>query len=225
MIVKFIFFCYYKANLRGKIKMLAYPDLDISQARNFITYFEIQNDKIIVYYANKQSKIIDNTPDNIDDLLAKMERQLTSRTSFDMSFVIPTLLSNLLALTIFTNLVDNLWQNPSIYKLIGILALISPFVLIDNNLIKNYECYDDFQKNRMFRFKRDLINEKIMNENFDISSLKLETITKIYYLRAKMESLNINNIHNFTRRELDDIISLIENKSDNVYRYLKRRYF
>ena len=191
--------------------MLPFLDMDMHYYRNFITHFKNDKDSIIVYYANKAINRIPNTPENEEYLLAKMEEQLIQNPEFNYDNFKASLIGIGLALPMsIASMVNLKYPTFTLFFLSALLVSLYSF-------LKNYEVYDDYQKNRYFRAHQEALKEIL--DNGDYVYLKPDLQAK---LKALDEDLNFNNLINFSRRELDDILFGQNNKL--CYQYIKRRY-
>ncbi len=202
--------------------MLPNPDISQRQARNFITHYEIiNNQELKIYYANKTESIGLNNQEHIDKLNNKMERQFIEGINYYelVNYKLYLLIFSLIGdVYTFNNLLnENNFPNNVAY-------LISMGISIGTikSLYNSYKYYCDRQKHRLYRAKKEELN-KIFT--LDYSSLKPETKKKIINIKDK--EFNINNIHNFSRREISNILELIEKENDETLPFsqiLKRRY-
>ena len=174
--------------------------------KNFILYYKIDGNNIIVKYA-KGKKIIPNTLNNRKQLLEKMKDQVKKANYDDFegkqlksiknSFILIFSLVMVLGISIIC---DFIFFYPVIASwFIGV-------IYGTNKIINSKSKIDDYRKSLYF-----LENIEIF-ENLNVNKLRKSLASKISKVRENsMEhTLVLNNIDSFTEQELTDIVDDIK---------------
>lgn len=203
--------------------MLPY-DLSQKQARNFITGFDVKNDKIKIRYANKNTEVKEYTKVLEDHLLYQMENQINTYGDFE-SKIFPLLLEKLIISFLVTLTTATAFFPNSQMKQSLILGCGS--FLASQECIKLAIKYFDLKKNKKFLNNKNILTKYYNNPEI-VNKLNIVLAHKINKLVANDELLNINNLDIFTYREIVALIRSIQetfySSNNNYSRKLKQDF-
>lgn len=191
--------------------MLPYRNLSQREARNFITSFKPEEDKIIVNYANKTNQKIENNEENKDNLINKMENQVLEHkecTNLEMRSSMLWFSVSILDSCFAIDKLISLSQEKTVtatYMATAIVATITWYRIT--------QIWNDHYKNEMFLENKYFINKAIA-EGVNIPKRKKRLIKKIKDLTENDEILDINNVANFTKDEILYLINLSKNNGN-----------
>jgi len=208
--------------------MLNYS-LDKEGSKNFILYFEENEDNIEVKLADESPyPPVPNTKENKNNLINKMENQVRycyefeektekrkKRSKFGIFYDFFFVCLNIVALLIK--------PEPSILSLclagwFTVSGALHTYFFIDAK-----KALDDLKKNRLFLSNKNEINEYLNKGNEKVIEDSKEPVK----VESAEDILTINDVHNMTLEEVDQIITDIgRDKSFGIERpkVLAKRY-
>lgn len=145
----------------------------------FITNYEVDDNSIIVYYANKKTEILKYDKENEKQLLKDMKRQVLQSYNNQKEYRYNTLLYllwNVLTLYWLFYSANSIVSKKEIELLLlifGIMQLIC-FTYFNNRLISSITSYKDLKKNKMFIDNEELLNKEYNNYMSAISNSKIK---------------------------------------------------
>lgn len=177
----------------------------------FITNYEVDNDSIIVYYADKKTEILKYDKETEKQLLKDMKRQVLQSYNDKKEY------RNKMLLYLFWNVNTLYWTFNSINSLIskkefelllliwGIMQFIC-FGYFNNRLISSITSYKDLEKNKLFIDNEELLNKEYNNYINSISNAKIKN-----EIPDNIIKYDINNIDKVKYKNLKRMIEKAKN--------------
>lgn len=192
---------------------MKYYENSTSSKSYFITSYEIDNDSIIVYYADKKTEILKYDKETEKQLLKKMKRQVLQSYNDKKEY------RNKMLLYLFWNVNTLYWTFYSINSLMskkefealllicGIMQFIC-FGYFNNRLIFSITSYKDLEKNKLFIDNEELLNKEYNNYINSISNAKIKN-----EIPDNIVKYDINNIDKVKYKNLKKMIKRAKNKN------------
>lgn len=192
---------------------MKYYENSTSSKSYFITSYEIDNDSIIVYYADKKTEILKYDKETEKQLLKKMKRQVLQSYNDKKEY------RNKMLLYLFWNVNTLYWTFYSINSLMskkefealllicGIMQFIC-FGYFNNRLISSITSYKDLEKNKLFIDNEELLNKEYNNYINSISNAKIKN-----EIPDNIVKYDINNIDKVKYKNLKKMIKRAKNKN------------
>lgn len=186
----------------------------------YYLYYEKENDKLIVHMAGGKTKEMENTSQNEESIISKMEEQLMSDEDFYIDYYsedfetaikgsFPFLVLSC-SNTIFS------FNNSDLFNLIsyGVLA-ISSIAFSIGGVAYGYSSMlqKDFDKHKLFYDNKQLINKHLKGDLRPLKGFN-KKLLKAAKENAEnnQETLNINTIRLMKMKELKKLLEGIEEK-------------
>lgn len=177
----------------------------------FITNYEVDDDSIIVYYANKKTEILKYDKETEKQLLKDMKRQVLQSYNNQKEYRNKMLLYlfwnvNTLYLTFYN--INKLMSKKEFEVLLlisGIIQLIC-FTYFNNRLISSITSYKDLKKNKLFIDNEELLNKEYNNYMSAISNAKIRN-----EIPDNIIKYDINNIDKVKYKSLKKMIKKAKN--------------
>ena len=178
--------------------------LNKEESNLFILNYDVKNDQIIVNIANGKKYVVPYTSENESIILDKMERQVREgqrdKTQLKWQFygwLIPAAVWGALAVHYGVNLIGHygnhpVWLDWTLLSISGVMTSMAIASIADAKKTLN-----DLKKNVMF-----LDNKKMFKENIKTDD---DLLTKENIIE---ETVTINDIHNMSKEEVEDMINL-----------------
>lgn len=192
---------------------MKYYENSTSSKSYFITSYEIDNDSIIVYYADKKTEILKYDKETEKQLLKNMKRHVLQSYNDKKEY------RNKMLLYLFWNVNTLYWTFYSINSLMskkefealllicGIMQFIC-FGYFNNRLISSITSYKDLEKNKLFIDNEELLNKEYNNYINSISNAKIKN-----EIPDNIVKYDINNIDKVKYKNLKKMIKRAKNKN------------
>ena len=182
---------------------------NIFDKNEFVTFFEVKKDKIIIHLANGEKRWILNTPENHQKLLEKMRCQLDAANEAGI-------------INLCNREIQKLKEELKIFSIIGIIALggsivinggfiiiggivVSLSILVSlssgKKLKEVLDIKEDFQKYKLFVEKEEAFTDKNKINEYSLEKVSKKGKKQIKD-STKREPLNLNSINNISEDDL-----------------------
>lgn len=193
---------------------------DKEKKKSYIINYKVENDKIIIKYANKKTKELPYNKETEKTILNIMCSQVKYFNRHIKSALIKEIISFLCAIMSLIIFVVGIFSFCPIFILF-LTACASQIFFVTTKHFKNV--IDEYKKDKFI-----LKNQRLINDNknkFDVQlNIECNTIRKI----NKTDSININNVSEFSLKELyalrDTIKRTMGNQSFNETQKKNKQY-
>ena len=182
---------------------------NIFDKNEFITFFEVKKDKIIMYLASGEKRWILNTPENHEKLLEKMKMQLDAAQKAEIDKICNVEITNLKdEIIIFSVLGLSGLAAAIVFN--GVFAVIGGFVValslvVAGNSAKSLkevvDIKNDFQKYKLFVEKEELFTDQKKINEYSLEKVSKKGKKQIRD-SVKREPLNLNSINDISEDDL-----------------------